>query len=800
MMGRDGPAAGDARGEGARGPLGVFAALLLAAFVAGGTVFAAAPGPEQARVLLLCSYHAGDPWTDRIVEGFREGLAGRPGAELFVEHLDARRNSPDGLGPALRALLAAKFGREPPDVLVCADDPAYDFLLDNRDALFPGRPLVFCGLNDFTPERRRGRRDITGVNEAPDFKGTIELMLRLQPGVRRLVAVTSDRLSTYRANEERLLRTMRELGDPLELTVLRNPAPDALRQALRLLGPDAAVLRTSALLREDGQELPFVEGGRLLAAASPAPMYMLWDFDLGLGAVGGSIVSGRLQGRAAAELVLRVLDGARADDIAVRESPNELVVEWPGLLRFGLEPERVPAGAEVLGRPESEWSRHRRWLLWGGAFLALQTALMIVLVTAVLRRRRAERALRASEARFRAIFDSVGEGIVLHDAQTGEILDVNRRMSEMYGYSPERIRRLRVEDLSADEAPWSQAEAMERLRRARSEGPQSFDWRARDCDGHLFWVAVGMRAARLDGEERVLVTVRDITDRKRTEQALADLNRDLERMVAERTEELRVQAEQLLAANRRLTELDRLKSAFLSSVSHELRTPLTAILGFAKITAKEFSRHFSPFAAGAPEVEERAERIVANLAIIGREGERLTRLINDFLDLTRIESGQVEWADREIDAAAVIRRAAEAARGLFGDLPEVRYEIEVERALPRLVMDPDRLEQVVGSLVSNAAKFTRQGRVLLRAARTAAGGVRIEVRDTGCGIPAGELERIFDKFHQAGGGDAVTGKPTGAGLGLAICRDIVRRYGGVIRAESEEGEGAAIIVELPGPA
>ncbi len=780
-----------------------FVVLVLAVLLS--AIWAIAPGEARAqdaprkRILFLCSYHEGDPWTDRIVEGFRGGFESTSNVEVFIEYLDARRRVPSRTAIGLRALLAAKYGDLQPDILACADDPAFDFLLENREELFPGRPIVFCGLNDFTEARRKGQKNITGVNEAPDFKGTIELLMRLQPGVRELVAITSDRLSTYRANEDRLLRAMQELGTPLKLRVLRDVTTEQIRQALRLLGPDTAVMRTSTLLRDDGQEYPFFESGRLLAAASPVPIYILWDFDLGIGAVGGSIVSGRRQGSAAAELALRVLAGEDADAIPVADSPNATILEWPGLVRFGLDPMLAPKDAQIVGRPQSDWDKYRPWLIGTASFLVLETILVAFLIASIMRRKRAERALMASETRFRTIFDSVGDAIFIHDAATGEILDVNMRMTQMYGYSRDEARTLTVAALSAGESPWSQGEALEMLRKADTEGPQVFDWLAKDCDGNQFWVEVGMRAAQLDGEDRILVTVRDIADRKRAEHALAELNRDLERMVGERTEQLRLKAEELEAANQRLLELDQLKSAFLASVSHELRTPLTSILGFAKVTARDFTRHFRPYAGGAPEVEERAERINANLAIIQREGDRLTRLINDFLDLTRIEAGKSEWADREIDTSTVIHLAAEGARGFFADLEGVRYQVKVEEGLPRLVMDPDRLEQVVGNIVSNAAKFTQEGKVVLRASRTPEDAVRIEVEDTGCGISAKELGRIFDKFHQVQGGDTTTDKPKGTGLGLAICRHIVSHYGGTIRAESDAGSGCRIIVELPAP-
>ncbi|MFZ5810759.1 MAG: ATP-binding protein [Thermodesulfobacteriota bacterium] len=289
----------------------------------------------------------------------------------------------------------------------------------------------------------------------------------------------------------------------------------------------------------------------------------------------------------------------------------------------------------------------------------------------------------------------------------------------------------------------------------------------------------------------------EVADRKKAEKQLEDLNRDLEGLVEKRTRALARQAAELAAANRKLRELDELKSAFLTSVSHELRTPLTSVLGFTKMINKDVTRHLLPLLEDNSILRDKGNRVLANLAIIQHEGARLTRMINDFLDLAKIESGRMEWNDREVRIGEVLGRAANAVRGMFANNPGVELIVDLPDDLPPLHVDPDRIEQVFLNLLNNAAKFTARGSVTLSAGTDASGQLEIRVADTGEGMPPHALEMIFDKFHQIATEDTRTNKPKGTGLGLAICREIVSHYGGGIRVESEPGKGSVFTVTLP---
>ncbi|WP_147820812.1 PAS domain S-box protein [Salidesulfovibrio onnuriiensis] len=285
-------------------------------------------------------------------------------------------------------------------------------------------------------------------------------------------------------------------------------------------------------------------------------------------------------------------------------------------------------------------------------------------------------------------------------------------------------------------------------------------------------------------------------EKKGTEEELFRLNEQLESMVLERTKQLMDKAKQLEEANERLKELDKLKSGLISSISHELRTPLTSIRGFAKLTLKDFERYFAPRDEENPAFGKQAQRIRQNLKIVKSEGERLTRLINDFLDLNRIESGRMEWNDEWIAPGAVARAAHDSVMGQFAEDASVHFSLDVADGLPEIYVDPDRMQQVLINLLHNAHKFTEKGEVRITV-KQKGGVIRFIVSDTGIGIPEKDQKRIFEKFQKRRHGDTLSGAKEGTGLGLAICRELINRYGGEIWVESLPGKGSDFIFDIP---
>ena len=253
------------------------------------------------------------------------------------------------------------------------------------------------------------------------------------------------------------------------------------------------------------------------------------------------------------------------------------------------------------------------------------------------------------------------------------------------------------------------------------------------------------------------------------------------RQLEQKSRELEAATAGLRAANERLTELDRMKDDFISTVTHELRTPLTSIRAFSEIL------HDNPDMAPA----KRDEFVL----IIVKESERLTRMINQVLDLAKLESGSAEWHSAELDLKAVIEDAVSTTSQLLRD-SGATLTLDLPGAVPPVPADRDRLMQVMLNLISNAAKFCdRQAGRIGIALRVLPDALRVDVADNGIGIHPDDHEIIFEKFRQVG--DTLTGKPQGTGLGLPISRRIVQHFGGTLWVDSRLGRGATFSFTLP---
>ncbi len=241
-------------------------------------------------------------------------------------------------------------------------------------------------------------------------------------------------------------------------------------------------------------------------------------------------------------------------------------------------------------------------------------------------------------------------------------------------------------------------------------------------------------------------------------------------------------------------EVDRMKTDFISMVSHELRTPLTSVLGFAMLSGKKLEQSIFP---AVPQDNAKGQRAVGqvrkNIDIIVAEGQRLTTLINELLDIAKMESGQIEWEMEAIDPGKLVGRAVQAITGF---MPEsgLQLVVSVDEALPLITGDSARLLQVLINLLSNAVKFTDEGTITIEASHVG-DAVEFSVSDSGAGIEESQFEGVFEKFKQVG--NTLTGKAKGTGLGLPISKQIVKQHGGRIWVESELNIGSRFAFTIP---
>ncbi len=376
-----------------------------------------------------------------------------------------------------------------------------------------------------------------------------------------------------------------------------------------------------------------------------------------------------------------------------------------------------------------------------------------------------EMQLAESEARFRTLFDESPVSVLVHDKDTGEIVDANEVAYRTYGF--DSIEALQENDFWID-PPYSANDALRWIHKAAAEGVQQFEWKGRKTNGEVFWEQVTLRLIVIGEVERVLSVTIDITALKRAEQELLEINRELENATA-RANEMAVQAEIANVA----------KSEFLANMSHEIRTPMNGVIGMAGLLLDT-------------ELSEDQHRYAE---IVKSSGESLLGLINDILDFSKIEARKLDLEIVDFDLQHLLDDCA-SSLALRTHEKGLELICAADPGVPtRLSGDPGRLRQILTNLAGNAVKFTSEGEVAVRVATADeqpqdGQGVllRFSVCDTGIGISEDKTNLLFSPFSQV---DASRNRKFGGtGLGLAISKQLAEMMDGEIGVNSVEGKGS----------
>ncbi len=394
---------------------------------------------SRKKVLVLNSYHKGLSWTDSVVKGVESVLEQESGAiELYYEYMDSKRYYDEKYLRELYHIYKHKFANNTFDVVIASDNNALNFVSEHHEELFPGIPVVFCGINNYSESMIRDHKLFTGTVEEIDIQSTLEIALKLHPETTKVVSI-NDKTTTGMAVEEEVLRIAPLFKDRVDFVFFEDFRMDELKERVWKL-PRTSLILLSVVTRDtSGQFFAYEESLSHIYSESSAPIYSFWDTYLGKGIVGGMLISGFHQGKSAAQIALRILKGENVESIAlVRESPNSYMFDYRQLKLFGVNESDLPEGSIIINKPDTLYSRHRTLVQTTVFTITSLMLTIVVLLTIITYRKKMEKALRDSEERYRDLYENAPD--MYHSVnKEGMITECNETGARMLGYGKEEL-------------------------------------------------------------------------------------------------------------------------------------------------------------------------------------------------------------------------------------------------------------------------------------------------------------------------------------------------------------------------
>jgi two-component system cell cycle sensor histidine kinase/response regulator CckA len=351
-------------------------------------------------ILILNSYHPGYAWSDEEQAGIIDVFRAKNENWLpVIEYLDLRR-LPDGRHLAeLKKLFRRKYQNQKFSVVIAMDDPALEFAINNRAGLFRNAPIVFCGINNYTPSLLKERSDVTGIAESIDLAETIEVMLRLHPAAREIF-VPHDYTVTGLAVRKELEALVPRFGARVRFRFTDPLTMEELLKEMERLPEDSLVLEIGFLTDKSDHTFGLAETTKLFYEHSPVPIYSTFEQRLGFGIVGGKLLSARIHGTNAGRIAQRVLAGEKASAIpVVLESDSQFMFDYKVMSRFGIPLSALPEGSTVINKPISFYATHRVVIQTALGVIGILIMVISLLAVIIIQRRRSTIALRESKER-----------------------------------------------------------------------------------------------------------------------------------------------------------------------------------------------------------------------------------------------------------------------------------------------------------------------------------------------------------------------------------------------------------------
>ena len=733
---------------------------------------------DTLRVMILTSYFRGTEWTEGIMDGIQAEFKDpdQPIA-MFVENIEVKQYHAENYFYKLKDLYEYRYSSVKFSVILVSDSYVLQFVKEYGKVLFPGVPVVFCGLDRFDEKMVEGLDGVTGVVEDYDLEETIKMAIQLHPNTVN-IAVVSDDSEVGRLDLKRFREIAPKYRDTYHIIEIINWNLEELKRQLRALSDNTFVLRFSYKRTIDGYFLGTDEGGEIWMNNCRVPTYTCMEHGVEAGAVGGIISTPAMHGQVVARMAKRILAGESADDIPVQlHSPSIPMFDYFQLKKFGIRESDLPENAVILNRPFSFYQEYKK-LVWSviAVFLVF-TGFIALLSYNIVSRHEAEKALKENEEKYRLLIETIPHGILEID-MAGKITFANSAHLKMLNYSSEEL----VGKLFYDLIPSKDRRRIKRILE-KLEGdmpiPASYQSQYKTKDGSIIDVQFDWNFKRdIDGKiTGIISVVSDITEQLRTE------------------EQAKLRQEQLIQADKMAA-----LGTLVSGVAHEVNNPNNFIMLNIPIIIRawksilpildEHRKIHGEFEVAGLTFTKMKQEFPEICSDILEGSRRIKEIVKDLKEYSR--KSEIEKPE-QVDINEMLRSSINLLANNIQKFTK-NFKVNYGENIPRIEGNFQHFEQVVINLLQNACqslpdkeKAVTVSSMYHEAQKT----VEIQIVDEGVGIPAENIGRIYDPFF------TTKREQGGTGLGLSISNSIIQKYGGTLRYNSKPGKGTIVCIILP---
>lgn len=730
---------------------------------------------EPKNILILNSYSKAitlngfnlNTWCDEITSGIESQFEGdKENINLNVEYMNSSYDFSNEYYNKLYDLYKYRFKNTKFDAIIAVDNNATDFLIKYSNDLFPNTPVVFSGVNISKRSTINNYPLFTGIYKNEDLQSTFDIALKFHPSTKQFFIII-DKNTPVVNNESTMDKLTSLYKNKVDFVFCDDENIDDVKEKINILPKDTVIIATSDFKDSAGIIIPISKVNNILFENCPLPVYSQRYSYLNNGAVGGMITNGKDLGIDLGHITLRIVNGENPYDIsATIDDSHKYVFDFNQLKRFNIDTSSIPKNCEIINRPSDKYSISKSVLFYFiGGFISILILIIIFLLIIIHKLKNTEKLLSNSESLLKTIINSTPDIVCFKDSD-GHLLQANNSMLDLFNINEKDYKFKNLKELinmsSITEKDYINFENYDNKSWENSDVCRTEEIIFYEKE-NIYKTYDNIRVPLFDkdGMRRGIVLIgRDITEHKANENNKKIINE--------------------------LICYDKLRMEFFTNLSHELRTPLNVIFSSMQVIKVSLNN------GNNSKIDY--NKTDKYLNIMRQNCYRLIRLVNNFIDISKIESGFFSLQLQNKDIVNVVESIVlSIADYVESKNISIVFDTEVEEKI--ISCDPNIIERIILNLLSNAIKFTPSGGSITINMYYRNDSILISVKDTGVGIPLEKQESIFKRFVQVD--KSLTRNREGSGIGLSLVKSLVELHNGTTTLISSPNNGSEFILRFP---